>query len=86
MILHHRYRDAFRKTRCSAACAAPQWLALAGILAFAAAPASADQLGPLKQITGPSPAGCTARRVAVRRHEPQVIEPWIDPIPPITEI
>jgi len=85
MILHHPYRHAFRKTRCSAARAAPQWLALAGILAFAAAPASADQLGPLKQITGPSPfAGCTADQVASQdgtNYPGSEIEPWIDSNP-----
>jgi hypothetical protein len=64
----------------------PAWLALAGLLlATAALPAAAQELGRLKQITGPSPfAGCTADDVGSQdgtNYPESEIEPWIDANP-----
>src|SRR4051812_16553070 len=65
---------------------APLRVTLAGILAFGAATsASAAQLGPLIQITGPSPfATCTVDDVAGQdgtNYPDSEIEPWIDANP-----
>ena len=58
------------------------WASPIVLLAFAATPAAAVELGPLKQITGPSPfATCTADQVGSQpgtNYPQSEIEPWID--------
>src|SRR6185503_2782452 len=73
-------------TRSLAGRAVPRALAFAGLLlAGAASPAFSAQLGPLKQISGPSPfSSCVADNVGSQdgtNYPDSEIEPWIDANP-----